>query len=74
MNLSENQKIIKQFRFMKKITFIILFLLTAAFIQAQEQKPKLYDPMADAKMVISNAVKQAKAENKHVLIQVGGNW
>ena len=59
---------------MRKITYLILFLITATFLQAQNQKPKLYNPDADARLEISKAVKQAKAENKHVLIQVGGNW
>lgn len=59
---------------MRKITYLILFFLVATIIQAQEENPKLYDPMVDARLEISNAAKQAKAENKHVLLQVGGNW
>lgn len=59
---------------MKKITYLILFLLAVTLLQAQEQKPKLYNPQADAQLEISKSVKQAKAENKHVLIMVGGNW
>lgn len=59
---------------MKKITCLILFLIIVTFLQAQDQKPKLYNPMADAQLEISNAIKQAKAENKHVLVMVGGNW
>jgi hypothetical protein len=48
-----------------------LFMLSA---NGQDDKPKLYEPMSDAKKDISEAVKIAKAENKHVFIQVGGNW
>ncbi len=59
---------------MRKITTFILFLVTATFLQAQDQKPNLYNPMADASLEISNAVEQAKVENKHVLVMVGGNW
>lgn len=59
---------------MRKATYLILFFITATFLQAQEQKPKLYNPDADARLEISKSVKQAKAENKHVLIMVGGNW
>jgi len=53
------------------ITILGLFFLSAS---GQTEKPKLYDPMADAKKEIADAVKKAKAENKHVFIQVGGNW
>lgn len=35
---------------------------------------KLYDPSANAESDIAAAVKKAKAENKHVLVQIGGNW
>jgi len=59
---------------MKKFIYLILFFLLTTFLHAQEQKPKLYDPMVDARSEISDAVKKAKAENKHVLLQVGGNW
>lgn len=34
----------------------------------------LYHPEADAKAEIAAAVKKAKADNKHVLLQFGGNW
>ena len=37
-------------------------------------KPTIYNPAADAAQDIRNAVAQAKRENKHVLLQVGGNW
>lgn len=59
---------------MRKITYLVLILFAATILQAQEQKPKLYNPEADARQEIKEAVKQAKEENKHVLIQVGGNW
>ena len=59
---------------MKKITCLILFLVATLFIQAQDQKPKLYNIDADARLEISRSVQQAKEEGKHVFIQVGGNW
>ena len=43
------------------------------FIFAQE-KSQPYNPNADAKADLKKAVEMAKKENKHVLIQVGGNW
>ncbi|MBN2893833.1 MAG: thioredoxin family protein [Bacteroidales bacterium] len=58
--------------FSKLLTLIILF-----FFQTQlfsQEKQLVYNPEADAKKDIENAVIRAKAENKHVFIQVGGNW
>jgi len=56
-----------------KTTVIFLFLLTTQFSQAQTSE-KLYDPDADANIQIAEAVRKAKAEGKHVFIQVGGDW
>ncbi|UJF29201.1 thioredoxin family protein [Kaistella sp. 97-N-M2] len=36
--------------------------------------PKLYNDKEDAEAKIAEVVKQAKAENKNVMIQAGGNW
>lgn len=41
---------------------------------AQEEKPTIYNPQANAQQQINNAVKQAAKEKKHVLLQIGGNW
>jgi len=35
---------------------------------------QIYNPEANAREDIAKAVQQAKAENKHVLLQIGGNW
>lgn len=54
-----------------------LMLLLAGFISIQtlaQDKFNLYNPQADAKKEISDAVAKAKAENKHVFIEIGGNW
>ena len=51
---------------------IISFLSLPAF--AQQEAKKLYDPQANATVDIAAAVKKAAAENKHVLLQAGGNW
>ncbi|MCX6226745.1 MAG: thioredoxin family protein [Bacteroidia bacterium] len=64
---------------MKKLITFIMTLLLVAGIQtasAQEAKvaKKIYNPAANAREDINQAVKKAKAEGKHVLIQVGGNW
>lgn len=54
----------------KTLLFIVIQLLTLELIA---QTP-IYNPNADAKLEIENAIKQAKKENKHVLVQVWGNW
>ncbi len=59
---------------MKEITCLILFLVATMFTQAQDQKPKLYNIDADARLEINQSVQKAKEEGKHVFIQVGGNW
>ena len=43
---------------------------------AAEPKAKvtIYDPTANAELQISEAVKKAALEKKHVLLKVGGNW
>ena len=58
---------------MKKI-FVIVFCLITCISNAQTEVKKLYDPSANAKKDIKAALKKAKAENKYVLIQCGGNW
>ncbi len=35
---------------------------------------KIYNPLADAKHDLHQAIQQANLENKHVLVQIGGNW
>ena len=56
---------------MKGILVIILSIMCVA---GRAQETKLYHPEADAEKDIASAVKQAKAENKFVLLQGGGNW
>ena len=57
---------------MKSLTFLLLFTLSALF--SFGQIVTIYHPEADAKADIASAVQKAKAENKHVLLQLGGNW
>jgi uncharacterized protein YyaL (SSP411 family) len=60
---------------MKKTSIILaLFLLTASYLLAQTEAVNIYNPEADARADIAAAIKQAKAENKHILLQIGGNW
>lgn len=58
-----------------KALFIALTLFAGVSAQAQNRDTAhLYDPNADAEKEIAAAVKKAKAANKFVLIQGGGNW
>jgi len=58
----------------KKIILGIVLLLFVLGSKAQTTDTKIYDPSANAETDIAAAVKKAKAENKHVLLQAGGNW
>ncbi|MDF1549963.1 MAG: thioredoxin family protein [Bacteroidales bacterium] len=58
-----------------KIVMAGLFSLSfLVIINAQEAKFKLYNPYRDANQQIDSAIEIAKKENKHVLLQIGGNW
>jgi thioredoxin-related protein len=59
---------------MKKITFSVVILLACAMLASSQEKPSTYRPEADAKAELKDAILNAKAEKKHVLIQIGGNW
>ncbi|PXY01919.1 thioredoxin family protein [Marinifilum breve] len=53
---------------------LFLTLSLALFLTNSLSAQKIYNPSADAKQDITEAVAKAKKEGKHVLIQVGGNW
>jgi len=61
---------------MKNFILIFVFLNAISLIMAQsnDDKNKLYNPMADASADIDNALRLAQEQNKHVMIQIGGNW
>lgn len=64
---------------MKKMICLISIVLTYAYGYAQNNKTSpvntfLYHPEENATAAITNAIQQAKAENKQVLVQAGGNW
>ena len=60
---------------MKKIiTLLLLVSLLPLAAGAQEGLKKVYDEQADQLAQIDKAVRQAKAEGKFVICQVGGNW
>jgi thioredoxin-related protein len=59
---------------MKKTIVPFLFCMVTFLGFSQVEKPKIYNPAADAKADIQTAINKASAENKHVLLQIGGNW
>lgn len=58
----------KRFKFLVIIVFCV-FATSGLFAQT-----KPYDEKIDALLQIQQAITKAKAENKYVLCQVGGNW
>lgn len=59
----------------KKIVLLFVILISSATVFSQGQpRVKLYNPEENAEQAIESAIKKAKAENKHVFIEVGGNW
>ena len=60
---------------MKKRILLLLLIVTTTVTQAQDlSKFNLYKPEENAEKEIAKAIKEAKAEGKHVFIQIGGNW
>lgn len=57
----------------------LLFNLGPPSLAGEDQARKendfrAYDPRADARAAISAALKRARETDKHVLLQIGGNW
>ena len=53
---------------------MFLLLVVLVTVTAQQVNTTIYNPEANAKADISAAVAKATSENKHVLLQIGGNW
>ncbi len=56
-----------------KIFTFFLFFLFAGYT-ASCQKPKIYNPEADAMQDLNKAIDLANQQGKHVMIQIGRNW
>ncbi|HEY3388933.1 MAG TPA: DUF255 domain-containing protein [Prolixibacteraceae bacterium] len=52
------------------LSVVLFFILCSSYAQPV----KLYNPDADVSVAISEGITKAKAENKHLLLQIGGNW
>ena len=59
---------------MKKALALLAFLMMYLQLTAQNAKPKVYDETINPMEQIDKAIARAKAENKNVICQVGGNW
>ncbi|MGV3547663.1 MAG: thioredoxin family protein [Pedobacter sp.] len=65
---------------MKRFLFLLVAISVgfASFAQTQPKAEsagiKIYNPAANAQAEIDAAAAKAKKENKHVFVQVGGNW
>lgn len=59
---------------MKKIWIVTLWILLGLVNQGFAQDKTPYHPEDDASKAIEALLVQAKQENKHLLLQVGGNW
>src|SRR5260221_3797532 len=61
--------------YMKLILGCILVVFCCQFSFSQDlTKFHLYNTTENAEKEIATAVKEAKAQSKHVMIQIGGNW
>lgn len=58
----------------KRMRFLILWLLLAAQPALAQDSSRLYRPGADAAQDLALLLPKARAEKKHILLQVGGNW
>lgn len=59
---------------MKRFTITLLSLFIGCTFLFSQEKSGPYNPKADVRTDLKAAVIQAKADNKHVLVQFGGNW
>ena len=59
---------------MKKLKLLFLLCLLCMLQAHAADTTRLYNPAANANRDIAALLVKARAEGKHVLIQVGGNW
>lgn len=61
---------------MKKLFILLTAVLisTLTFGQSKTARVNIYNPEANAMADLKAATEKAARENKHVLVQVGGNW
>jgi thioredoxin-related protein len=52
----------------------LLFLMIFPLALKSQETVTIYNPDADAKADLEQSIQAAREQNKHVLVQVGGNW
>jgi thioredoxin-related protein len=55
-------------------SFLTIFSILIFSVCSAQPPVKLYDHDANVSAEISKAIVRAKAENKHIFLQIGGNW
>lgn len=61
-------------KMIKTFTLLLLLAIPLTISAQDKEEEKIYDPELDGMEQISDAIKIAKKSNKHILVQVGGNW
>lgn len=56
------------------LPFFLMATLLHGAAEYPQSGPDIYDPKADGSVQIDAALRQAKAENKRVLLKFGANW
>jgi thioredoxin-related protein len=59
---------------MKSTYFLVLLILFTIPIVSFSQSQKVYNPDADANADIKKAIEMTQENNKHIFLQIGGNW
>ncbi|HEX2608174.1 MAG TPA: thioredoxin family protein [Flavisolibacter sp.] len=54
--------------------FLVLFFIILSLKSSASDSTLLYHPYANAEKDVQAALVKARKENKHVLLQIGGNW
>ncbi len=54
--------------------FFLILAYSSQESKESPESPKLYDPERNAMAEIDSAVYKAGTGNKHVIVQIGGNW
>lgn len=52
----------------------VIFLLLITLQAGANDSTRLYNPKANAEKEVAQLLPKAKAENKNILLQIGGNW
>ncbi len=63
---------------MPRVTLFLLFCIASVLLRAEPEFPKMgpdiYDTKAVGSKLVDEAIREAKASGKHVLLDFGANW